>query len=521
MSNRIKSKQIKDFDSEVEGVAQNITTYQSAGVIYPSPIATKNIDGTVNVTSCFVSIRLDINHATKLQTYPVAAATNLVLTDNEVNYIVVNSALGLSGIPPSFSFTVLAEAELPLIEESSIIPIFTCFRTGTNVSMISWDSLGSGLLNKLHARLVKTNRYARESGFEITERATRVLDVVEGVIWYGGVRIDLPAFSSDTNVFVFWKKVAGIWTPDLTTTQYNNLQYQGATDLVSLTTDYYTVNWIYRCVDEASNKIINILADDEYASIAEAENSQEPVDNPGGVNINAFLIGRIIVKKGETNGLIQSAFYSFFRARLSSEHTNLAGLNADDHTQYALLAGRVGDVLNIDTISEKTTGTGVTFSQKLKVTEKINVGDEAGTPGDQAAGDIIWNGVNFKGYTGTRYKLLDLDKDTTTLQTTGSTPTVIKTITEIENSTCRFIKIYLTAFNTGDETEYVSWVRTLTVLKNSSGILSIPDVNADVDASNGLVGVTATFTVSGGNVVITVTGKATTTINWKFNYELI
>lgn len=42
-------------------------------------------------------------------------------------------------------------------------------------------------------------------------------------------------------------------------------------------------------------------------------------------------------------------------------HGNLTGLNVDDHKQYALLAGRTGDILKIDNIQEYTLDNGVTI----------------------------------------------------------------------------------------------------------------------------------------------------------------
>ena len=47
------------------------------------------------------------------------------------------------------------------------------------------------------------------------------------------------------------------------------------------------------------------------------------------------------------------------------DHDLLDGLGDDDHTQYALLAGRSGDTQLIDTLNEKTTNAGVTFTSGL------------------------------------------------------------------------------------------------------------------------------------------------------------
>ena len=48
-------------------------------------------------------------------------------------------------------------------------------------------------------------------------------------------------------------------------------------------------------------------------------------------------------------------------------HGNLAGLGQDDHVQYALLDGRSGDTLKIDTIAEYTGASGITLDDTVKV----------------------------------------------------------------------------------------------------------------------------------------------------------
>lgn len=64
------------------------------------------------------------------------------------------------------------------------------------------------------------------------------------------------------------------------------------------------------------------------------------------------------------------------------DHGSLSGLTDDDHSQYALLAGRSGDILMIDTINEKTSANGV-------VIDNVTLKDGGGTFTDDINADTV------------------------------------------------------------------------------------------------------------------------------------
>lgn len=57
-----------------------------------------------------------------------------------------------------------------------------------------------------------------------------------------------------------------------------------------------------------------------------------------------------------------------------SSHSSLSDLSSDDHLQYALLAGRLGDILHIDTISGYTNGT-VSFANNRLIDIQTPIND--------------------------------------------------------------------------------------------------------------------------------------------------
>jgi len=303
---------------------------KSAGLITPGVSVTDNGDGSITVSAGTAVLFQNENYAGKPAKYSFSGAT-FTLSNNTVNYIIVNYN---SGSPILQSIT-----DVDLINESSTIPVRTIYRNGTDLYGIDWDSLADGMSNKLHMRFVKTERFGWESGVGISESTGRVVNTTAGKVWYGAVRTDILEHSSDTNEWSFWYHSAGVWTEDKTTTTYNNTQYDDGTNLVTASNNNYLVNWVYRCSCNPA-KGAYVLGNQQYSSIAAASESQPPELPPILVSVQ-FLVGRVIVEKNATSGIVESAFGKTFLASPVTVHNNLSGLNdgnfkhltADEYTK--------------------------------------------------------------------------------------------------------------------------------------------------------------------------------------------
>lgn len=275
---------------------------QNCGIIgTTSPTFTDNLDGTFDIASCQVSLRSADGERANI--YTLAAVAGLTPTDGLKSYLVVNYNAG------SPEYQLITNVEL--IDEITIIPIYTIFRDGTTLMKIDWDTLASGLGNKLHQRFVKTDRFAQEDAHPaiITEVATREVNISACKIWHGAVRSSLVAFDSATDDWCFWYNVAGVWTRSAATTQYNNTQYDNGTNLVAANPNRYLINWIYR-IEDVNPHAAYVLGSDEYKSLADAVAAGAPAiaDLPESLQSIGFLVGRIIVKTSDTvASLIQNA----------------------------------------------------------------------------------------------------------------------------------------------------------------------------------------------------------------------
>lgn len=197
-------------------------------------------------------------------------------------------------------------------------------------------------------------------------------------------------------------------------------------------------------------------------------------------------------------------------ALLAIDHGTLQGLADDDHSQYALLAGRTGgQSLTGGTASSNN----LTLSSTSNATKgKINLGanaafDEASTRlgiGSTSPESILHLQEN-----NVRYNI-----SAHSTSTSGAVNAVVASIPTAVNSV-ELVKVSITGLRTNGSNESVSYERTLRV-KNNSGTVSLPMVQSDYTSEDaGLSAANIAAIISGSSVDIRVTGVAGSDITWK------
>lgn len=106
-----------------------------------------------------------------------------------------------------------------------------------------------------------------------------------------------------------------------------------------------------------------------------------------------------------------------------------------------------------------------------------------------------------------------------TRTTNDNTKYTIDTITGLTNDTSRFIEIYVTAHL--DINNYGFWKRTIGVT-NIGGVSTVMIENYDTDRqSTGLNPTDVTFSGSGSDILIQISGELSKTYNWISDWEII
>lgn len=300
----------------------------SAGMVY-DPGLTDNGNGTIDIGNGLVNLFLESGFTGDMKQYSLAGLTAQALTDLDTNYVVADYNSG----SPIFRVTL----NVLEINESDVVPVYTIYRSGNILEVLRWGEVGSGLVNKLHARFVKTDRFGYESGVILGEVATRTITSTSGVIWVGGNRTLIPAANSSTDSCEFWYHVAGVWTKS-DVTQYNNTQYDDGTDLQNLGAPNFGSVFVYQGIENDAH-LYYVLGQDNY-TLSEAQVSQPPSNPPEVISSHAVLIGRIVIGSDDAVATqIDSAFTTQFIGTPITDHENLSnvlGGAPNNNQHYAL-----------------------------------------------------------------------------------------------------------------------------------------------------------------------------------------
>ena len=299
------------------------TTYISSGTTIAPTITYNTGFGTVTIGDGTYRLFHTTNYTGAITEHNISGATFLI-TEHITTYICSDYN---NGVP---IIRVITDSNQ--FNWSNIIPIYTVSRDGDNFSYIDWDAPGNGLPNKIHTRLVQTDRFSRVSGLDIGESAmpvVRTIIVSPGIIWQGVYKNSMDSVDSSVDITkMLYTDGTGNWI-DNSITIYNNTQYDTGLGLATLTDGNYAVNWIFRMIGN-QKEIIVFLGDGDF-DLNTAKASQLPNNIPASIFDVGMLIGRIIVLKGaDIATQIDSAFTTKFAASTVTSHSGLTSIIGGD-----------------------------------------------------------------------------------------------------------------------------------------------------------------------------------------------
>jgi hypothetical protein len=300
--------------------------YNSAGIWTEPTVTTSTGIITISIGD-YLLYDDNTYDQSSLNKVTITGQTFTVPNDGVSHYVVANYN---SGTPITQLIT-----DVTLINQSDIIPILTTYNLDGLILYLFWDQMARGLSNKLCHRLVKTERFTvQPGGLVLGEAATRLLTITSGIVWYGACTSNLVPINSGTTgqEIAFWYHVGGVWTRT-TTTQYNNTQYDDGTSLQSLLPNKYAVNWVYRGVSQLNNRPVILLGMGDY-TLSEAIASRPPSNPPPVTSSFGILVGRIIVKTGDSTATQIDTLEADLGLSSVTSHNGLSGLQGGTTDQY-------------------------------------------------------------------------------------------------------------------------------------------------------------------------------------------
>ena len=280
---------------------------------FPSLIDNNNGSVTVGSGSCI--LYSNENYIGQPQIYEFDERT-LSIYDNSINYIYVGGTLSTS---------LICTTDIEEISQSSEQILYTIYvENNSVVYKLKWDDYSNGLSEKIHNRLIKIGKFEREAygGLILSSTGTQSVNISEGSVWYGTIRKTLPAFDSYEDELIKMYHSGSGWSAS-NTNVFDNSNYDDGGNLILLTDDHYTINWVYRMIsDDVNQKSIIVLSNEEYSDLKSAKVGQQPI-LPEVVQKMGMLVGRIIVKKGETEGVVESSFSDIFLTESGGSDNNV------------------------------------------------------------------------------------------------------------------------------------------------------------------------------------------------------
>ncbi len=282
------------------------------------------------------------------------------MTNNDTNYIFIN----YNGGSPVYDVSTT-----DISNDSDIALAYIVYRLNNFVHVLDFGNQGAGLANKISRRLEYTDRFGRESGLTLSlSGSTGIAIIASGIAWNGTNRQTLAEVNSNDDVFFKNYRSGSAWTVSTTANFINTGSWDNGTDLVTVSSGKYLVNWYYRG-QEINDHIYEVISQDEYDSVSDARLAAEPT-LPELISSHAFLTGRIIVQSGSYDGIVESAFTTVFQATTVTAHNDLTAIQGGTSGEYYHLTQNQANNLALTNINNQFT-TSQTITGSLIVSAGI------------------------------------------------------------------------------------------------------------------------------------------------------
>ena len=264
------------------------------------------------------------------------------LQDVAVNWIYIDYA---GGTPVYKATTIRSD-----INDYTMFAVARVWVSGASIEV---QASGHSLYNKdrrAHNRLIlKYGGMDRVSGAMLSAHATPLRMSCSIGNWYvANTPFISPTSTADSFSVLYKTGASPTWVQSSSLTLLSEVfdgvggnkiyeTYQDGDSLASLGGNHYGVYWVFLC---PTGHLIVVLGTASYSNIGAAQAATVPGLLPARSVNWSKLIGRIICKKtAAALYSVESSFSTNFTLSAATDHSSLANLSADDHSQYLLAAG--------------------------------------------------------------------------------------------------------------------------------------------------------------------------------------
>jgi len=287
--------------------------------------------GTIDITDLEGMIFTSNSLGSPLIYFKKTAVTNVTVTnDLAVSWVYYDYATD----------SYLTTTDRSTIHEYDQFTLARVWRSGNNVEV---QSTGHNLYNKerrMHNRLIlKYGNMDRSSGAILSAHATPLRLTCSIGNWYV---TNAPFSTSAADTFNVWYKTGGsaTWVESGPFTLFSSIfdggsntlytSYQNGNSIGSLGVNKYGVYWIFLCPE---GELYAVMGTATYSNIGTAQASSVPSSLPPYCVDWARLIGRVIIKNGDSTFYsVESVFATSFTQSAVTDHTSLSNLNSTDYT---------------------------------------------------------------------------------------------------------------------------------------------------------------------------------------------
>ena len=349
--------------------ALSVKTENSVGSLNGFAI-TDNGNGTVNIASGEALLRSSNSGSAPILKYLIPSVTNLTLTDESNNYVLISYN---SGSP-----IILVTTDSSTITTTTNSLIYLIAKVGNVLNYVYTGEQNVDSNGKLRRRFLNTESFARASG-SVISGTNRNLALTQGLFYSGLSPYSTPSFDTFTSgTFTLVYNNGPVWNRSPGQSQINNTQYNSAGTLNLLSNNKFRVDYIYLLINNPS-KLYVVLGDTEYLNIASARLSSSPLMLPAELQRLGVLVGRLIIEKDSASiNEIASSFDVKFTSSSVSNHNDLAGLNLGDYKHLTALEKNKFDFISITqpvNLDQVESDTAVNNS---KITNATHTGDVTG-----------------------------------------------------------------------------------------------------------------------------------------------